>query len=50
MKNSFIPVNTPIVTKKDAIEIYKTARSGWISSSGQKIIKFEKQLAKVTKR
>ena len=50
MKNSFIPVNTPIVTKRDAIEIYKTARSGWISSSGQKINKFEKQLAKITKR
>ena len=49
MKNSFIPVNTPIITKKDAIEVYKTTRSGWISSSGQKINQFEKQLAKITK-
>ena len=49
MKNSFIPVNTPIITKKDAIEIYKTARSGWISSSGQKIIKFENNWQKLQK-
>ena len=37
-----IPVNTPIITKSDAIEVYKVVKSGWISSSGSKIIDFEK--------
>ena len=36
MKNRFIPVNTPLITGSDAKEVYKTVKSGWISSSGRK--------------
>ena len=49
-KNKFIAVNTPIITKMDALEVYKVVKSGWISSSGSKIIEFENKLAKLTDR
>ena len=50
IKKKFIPVNTPIITKKDALEVYKTVKSGWVSSSGLKINEFEKKLAQFTNR
>ena len=37
-----IPVNKPIITGKDAKYIFKTAQSGWISSTGPEIKIFEK--------
>ena len=37
-----ISVNTPLITKNDAIEVYKIVKSGWISSAGSKITEFEK--------
>jgi perosamine synthetase len=49
-KKKIIPVNTPIITNKDALEVYKTVKSGWVSSSGLKINEFEKKLAKFTNR
>ena len=42
IKRKFIPVNTPIITNKDALEVYKVVKSGWVSSSGLKINEFEK--------
>tara|TARA_B100000780_G_C21124859_1_gene456107 strand:- start:1124 stop:2248 length:1125 start_codon:yes stop_codon:yes gene_type:complete len=50
IKRKFIPVNTPIITNKDALEVYKVVKSGWVSSSGLKINEFEKKLAKFTNR
>jgi len=50
IKKKFIPVNTPIITNKDALEVYKTVKSGWVSSSGLKINEFEKKLAQFTNR
>ena len=50
MSNKFIPVNTPLITESDANEVYKTIKSGWISSSGEKILQFEKKVAKIVKR
>ena len=50
IKEKFIPVNTPIITSKDALEVYKTVKSGWVSSSGLKINEFEKKLAQLTNR
>ena len=50
IKEKFIPVNTPIITSKDALEVYKTVKSGWVSSSGLKINEFEKKLAQFTNR
>lgn len=45
-----IPVNIPIITNKDAKEVFNTVKTGWVSSSGSKINKFENELAKLTKR
>jgi perosamine synthetase len=50
IKKKFIPVNIPIITNKDALEVYKVVKSGWVSSSGLKINKFEKKLAQFTNR
>ena len=36
-----IPVNKPIISKEDANLIYKTAKSGWVSSAGPEIKIFE---------
>ena len=36
-----IPVNKPIISKGDANHIFKTAKSGWISSAGPEIKIFE---------
>ena len=49
-KKNFIPVNIPIITNEDALEVYKTVQSGWVSSSGLKIDEFENKLAKFTNR
>ena len=50
MQNKFIPVNTPLITESDAKEVYKTVKSGWISSSGKKIEQFENKVAKLSNR
>jgi perosamine synthetase len=49
-KNTIIPVNSPIITNQDALEVYKTVKSGWVSSLGNKIIDFEKKFSKLTNR
>ena len=45
--NKFIPVNEPLITNSDAKSVYNVVKSGWISSSGNKINQFEKKFAKV---
>ena len=37
----FIPVNKPLVTKTDVTSVYKILKSGWISSEGPNVKKFE---------
>jgi perosamine synthetase len=37
----FIPVNKPVVTKADAESVHKVLKSGWISSEGANVKKFE---------
>tara|TARA_B110000971_G_scaffold121487_1_gene124397 strand:+ start:1844 stop:2965 length:1122 start_codon:yes stop_codon:yes gene_type:complete len=37
----FIPVNKPVITKADATSVYKVLKSGWISSEGSNVKKFE---------
>lgn len=41
-----IPVNQVLITKKDALSVYNVVKSGWVSSSGKKIIEFEGKLKK----
>jgi perosamine synthetase len=46
----FIPVNTPLINNEDALVVSKSIRSGWISSEGPNVKKFEKKIAKFLKR
>ena len=41
----FIPVNQPLLTKTDIDTVYKVLKSGWISSEGNNVKKFEKKFA-----
>ncbi len=45
MKN-FIPVNQPLIDKKDVLSINNVLKSGWISSEGSNVKKFEKNFSK----
>jgi perosamine synthetase len=49
-KKKLIAVNTPVITEEDAIAVYKTVKSGWISSSGDQINKFEEKISRFTNR
>ena len=40
--NFFIPVNEPLLTNLDEKTVIKAVKSGWISSKGEYIEKFEK--------
>ena len=42
-----IPVNQPLITKQDAIAVYKSVKSGWVSSVGPQIKIFENKFKKM---
>jgi perosamine synthetase len=44
-RKKIIAVNTPVITKSDALAVYKVVKSGWISSTGNQINKFEEKIA-----
>lgn len=47
LKNKkFIPVSKPLITNQDIKEVTRAVRSGWISSSGDYIKKFEQSFSK----
>ncbi len=48
--NKFIPVNTPLINKKDALSVFKSVQSGWISSEGPNVRIFEKKISKFLNR
>ena len=41
----FFPVSSPYINKKDINAVNKTIKSGWISSDGPDIKKFEKKFS-----
>ena len=41
----FIPVNTPLISNKDALNVSKSIKSGWISSEGPNVKEFENKIA-----
>ena len=45
-----IPVNTPLISKKDIESVSKSLKKGWISSEGPDVIKFEKKFSKFIKK
>tara|TARA_B100000427_G_C15454120_1_gene570938 strand:- start:19 stop:1167 length:1149 start_codon:yes stop_codon:yes gene_type:complete len=50
LKSKFIPVNTPKIFNQEKINIKKSLNSGWISSEGNFVKKFEKDFSKYNKR
>jgi len=42
-----IPVNQPLITNQDAIAVFKSVKSGWISSAGPEIKLFEDKFKKI---
>ena len=50
LKNKFIPVNTPKLFKLEKINVNKCLSSGWISSEGSYVKKFEKDFSNYNKR
>ena len=44
--NKFLPVNKPLLTKKDINSVSNSLKSGWISSEGPGVKKFEKNFSK----
>lgn len=45
-----IPVSKPQITLADAKSVYKVVKKGWVSSSGNEILNFEKNISKLLKR
>ena len=50
LKNKFIPVNRPIVSKDDINSVVKSLKGNWISGEGPYVKKFEENFAKHHKR
>ena len=42
---SFFPVSSPYITKKDIGSVNRVLKSGWISSDGPEVKKFEKKFS-----
>ena len=49
-KNKFIPVNVPKIFNQEKINVKKCLDSGWISSEGEYVKKFEKSFSRYNKR
>ena len=50
LKSKFIPVNTPKLFNQEKINVKKCLTSGWISSEGKYVKKFEEDFSKYNKR
>jgi len=49
-RNKFFPVSIPYLSKKNILAVNKTLKSGWISSNGPEIEKFENEFSKLVGR
>jgi perosamine synthetase len=49
-KFKFIPVAKPLISQKDATDVYKVIKKGWISSEGPEVKKFENKFSKFVNR
>jgi len=50
LKNKFIPVNVPKIFSQEKVNIKKCLDTGWISSEGEYVKKFEKFFSKFNRR
>ena len=44
LRNKFIPVNTPRLSNQEKINVKKCLSTGWISSEGEYVKKFEEDI------
>ena len=49
-KEKFFPVSVPFISKQNILAVNKTLKSGWVSSNGPEIKKFEKEFSKFVER
>ena len=49
LRKNYLPLHEPNISKKDEIEVMKGIKSGFVSTAGPDILKFEKKLKKITK-
>ena len=49
-RNKFFPVSIPYLSKQNILAVNKTLKSGWISSNGPEIEKFENEFSKLVER
>ncbi len=45
INKKFYPVNVPVITKDNISDVVNSIKSGWISSDGKEVLKFEKKLS-----
>ena len=50
LKSKFIPVNVPKLSNQEKINVKKCLTSGWISSEGEYVKKFEEDFSKYNNR
>jgi perosamine synthetase len=50
LTTNFFPVSSPYITKKDINSVNRVLKSGWISSDGPEIQKFEKKFSRFVDR
>lgn len=48
--NNFIPVNRPRITPRNAKDVFNAVKSGWVSSEGPEVKKFEFGVSKLINR
>ena len=49
-KDKFFPVSIPFISKRNILAVNRTLKSGWISSNGPEINKFENEFSKLVDR
>ena len=49
-KKKLFPVSIPHISQKDIYSVNKCLKSGWISSDGPNVLKFEKKFSKYIDR
>ena len=49
LKQKFLPVSKPLITKTDISAVNKVLKNGWISSEGPQVKKFENLFSKYIK-
>ncbi len=49
LRKSYLPLHEPIIDRSDQKQLIKVLKSGYVSSVGKDVLKFEKKLSQITK-